>query len=118
MTIDLEVTYTQLNKAMSVNFVGLTAGCIFFIPFAEKYGRRPVYIVSTALMLTTSFWTSRINSLTELYVTNLLQGLAGSTNESIAEITVSYIFGLIVKCPVLLMLYRLPTCSSCIIGEV
>ncbi|KAJ6156895.1 hypothetical protein N7497_005780 [Penicillium chrysogenum] len=92
MTIDLEVTYTQLNKAMSVNFVGLTAGCIFFIPFAKKYGRRPVYIVSTALMLTTSFWTSRINSLTELYVTNLLQGLAGSTNESIAEITISDLF--------------------------
>ncbi|CAG7993333.1 unnamed protein product [Penicillium nalgiovense] len=87
MTIDLEVTYTQLNKAMSVNFVGLTTGCILFIPFAKKYGRRPVYIVSTALMLTTSFWTSRINSLTELYVTNLLQGLAGATNESIAEIT-------------------------------
>ncbi|KAJ5285659.1 hypothetical protein N7524_000965 [Penicillium chrysogenum] len=63
MTIDLEVTYTQLNKAMSVNFVGLTAGCIFFIPFAKK-----------------------------LYVTNLLQGLAGSTNESIAEITISDLF--------------------------
>ncbi|KAJ6190629.1 hypothetical protein N7519_000650 [Penicillium mononematosum] len=92
ITIDLKVTYTQLNKAMSVNFVGLTAGCIFFIPFAKKYGRRPVYIVSTALMLTTSFWTSRINSLTELYVTNLLQGLAGATNESIAEITIADLF--------------------------
>ncbi|KAI2708476.1 hypothetical protein CBS147332_6537 [Penicillium roqueforti] len=92
MTVDLEVTYTELNKAMSVNFVGLTTGCIFFIPFAKKYGRRPVYIVSTALMLTTSFWTSKMNSLTELYLTNLLQGLAGATNESIAEITIADLF--------------------------
>ncbi|KAJ5791643.1 uncharacterized protein N7518_008654 [Penicillium psychrosexuale] len=92
MTVDLEVTYTELNKAMSVNFVGLTTGCIFFIPFAKKYGRRPVYIVSTALMLTTSFWTSKMNSLTELYLTSLLQGLAGATNESIAEITIADLF--------------------------
>lgn len=89
MTVDLGVTYDQLNRAMSINFVGLATGCIFFIPFAKKYGRRPVYIVSTALMLATAFWTSRIHSLTELYICNLLQGLAGATNESIAEITVS-----------------------------
>ncbi|KAJ5308924.1 hypothetical protein N7508_004303 [Penicillium antarcticum] len=92
MTVDLQVTYTELNRAMSVNFVGLATGCIFFIPFARKYGRRPVYIVSTAFMLITSFWTSRMHSITELYVTNLLQGLAGATNESIAEITIADLF--------------------------
>jgi len=88
MIVDLDVTYTQLNRATSINFVGLATGCIFFIPFAKKYGRRPVYIVSMALMLATSFWASRMHSLTELYIANLLQGLAGATNESIAEITV------------------------------
>ncbi|KAJ5498090.1 Major facilitator superfamily domain general substrate transporter [Penicillium expansum] len=98
MATDMKVTYAELNNAMSVNFVGLATGCIFFIPFAKKYGRRPVYIVSTAVMLATSFWSSKMNSLTELYVTNLLQGLAGATNESIAEITVSYIFGPIIRC--------------------
>ncbi|KAJ5338232.1 hypothetical protein N7452_004960 [Penicillium brevicompactum] len=92
MTIDLEVSYTELNRAMSVNFVGLATGCIFFIPFAKKYGRRPVYIISTALMLATTFWTARMHSLTELYITNLLQGLAGATNESIAEITIADLF--------------------------
>ncbi|KAG0153171.1 hypothetical protein PDIDSM_5021 [Penicillium digitatum] len=69
MTTDMEVTYAQLNYAMSVNFVGLATGCLLFIPFAKKYGRRPVYIVSTALMLATSFWASRMNSLTELLST-------------------------------------------------
>ncbi|KAJ5996297.1 hypothetical protein N7522_007957 [Penicillium canescens] len=92
MVVDLEVTYTELNRAISVNFVGLATGCIFFIPFAKKYGRRPVYIVSTGLMLATSFWASKMHSLTELYLMNLLQGLAGATNESIAEITISDLF--------------------------
>jgi len=88
MIVDLHVTYTQLNRSMSVNFVGLAMGCVLFIPLAKKYGRRPVYIISTALMLVTSFWTSRIESVAELYACNLLQGLAGATNEAIAEITV------------------------------
>ncbi|CAI7613110.1 unnamed protein product [Penicillium palitans] len=87
MSVDMEVTYDELNNAVSVNFVGLATGCIVFIPFAKKYGRRPVYIVSTALILATAFWASKMTSLTELYATNLLQGLAGATNESIAGIT-------------------------------
>ncbi|CAG8385131.1 unnamed protein product [Penicillium salamii] len=87
MIPDMGASYTQLNQAMSINFVGLATGCIFFIPFAKKYGRRPIYIISAALMLATTFWMTRMHSLTELYLTNLLQGLAGATNESIAEIT-------------------------------
>ncbi|KAJ5128807.1 hypothetical protein N7448_002520 [Penicillium atrosanguineum] len=92
MIVDLHVNYSQLTQSMSVNYVGLAMGCVLFIPFAKKFGRRPVYIASTALMLVTSFWTSRLTSLTELYVCNLLQGLAGATNEAIVEITISDLF--------------------------
>lgn len=116
MVVDLGVTYTELNRAMSVNFVGLATGCIFFIPFAKKYGRRPVYIVSTALMLATSFWASKMHSLTELYLMNLLQGLAGATNESIAEITVSGISLSTLLLGDRLTSHRLPTCSLSTIG--
>ncbi|KAL4892733.1 synaptic vesicle transporter [Aspergillus ambiguus] len=92
MVVDLHVTYPQLNQAMSVNFVGLAMGCVFFIPLAKKFGRRPIYLVSLALMLVTSFWTSELESLSELYITNLLQGLAGATNEALVQITVADLF--------------------------
>ncbi|KAJ5675541.1 hypothetical protein N7462_008438 [Penicillium macrosclerotiorum] len=92
MVVDLDVSYSELNQAMSVNYVGLAMGCVFFIPLAKKFGRRPIYIASTALMLATSFWTARLDSLAELYVANLLQGLAGATNEAISEITISDLF--------------------------
>jgi MFS family permease len=88
MVFDLNVSFEELNRAMSVNFVGLALGCVFFIPLAKKFGRRPVYLVSTALMLATSIWTSELKTLTELYITNLLQGLAGATNEAIVQVTV------------------------------
>lgn len=113
MLVDLNITYTQLNQSMSVNFVGLAVGCVLYIPWAKKYGRRPVYIASTAIMLATSFWTARLETLTELYIANLLQGLAGATNETIAEITVRVL--LTVSWSLSLTLHRSPTCSSCII---
>ncbi|KAE8155086.1 major facilitator superfamily domain-containing protein [Aspergillus avenaceus] len=92
MVVDLIVTYTQLNQAMSVNFVGLATGCIIFIPLAKRFGRRPVYLVSTGLMLITSFRSAGITSLVKLYITNLLQGLAGSTDEAIVQITIADLF--------------------------
>lgn len=100
MVTDLGVTYTQLNRAISVNFVGLALGCVFFIPVAKKYGRRPIYLVSTALMLATSFWAGEIQGLGGLYATNLIQGLAGATNEAIAQITVcSHLAHALLTCP-------------------
>ncbi|KAH1621679.1 hypothetical protein KXX21_007764 [Aspergillus fumigatus] len=89
MVSDMNVTYAQLNNAMSVNFVGLSVGCIFFIPLEKKLGRRPVYLVSTAIMMAASFWSAWMKSLPELYISNLLYGLAGATNESIVQITIS-----------------------------
>lgn len=88
MVSDMNVTYAQLNSARSVNFVGLSVGCVLFIPLAKKFGRRPVYLASTAIMMAASFWSSWMKSLPELYITNLLHGLAGATNESIVQITV------------------------------
>ncbi|KAF4151313.1 hypothetical protein CNMCM6936_007647 [Aspergillus lentulus] len=92
MASDMNVTYAQLNNAMSVNFVGLSVGCVLFIPLAKKFGRRPVYLVSTAIMMVASFRSAWMKSLPELYITNLLHGLAGATNESIVQITVADLF--------------------------
>lgn len=88
MIPDLEVDYKQLNNALAVNYTGTACGCLLFIPFSIKYGRRPVYLISIAVMTALAFWTSRITSVTELYITNLLCGLSGSTNETLVQMTV------------------------------
>ncbi|KAJ5376806.1 MFS general substrate transporter [Penicillium cosmopolitanum] len=92
MIVDLQVEYEQLNQSMSVNFVGLAVGCVIFIPVAKKFGRRPVYIVSASVLLATSFWMSKLETITELYICNLLQGLGGAVNETIAMITIADLF--------------------------
>lgn len=89
MIPDLQVGYAQLNNALAINYAGTATGCIFFIPFAIKYGRRPVYLVSTCLMAGVAFWSAKMQSVPELYITSLLCGLGGSTNEAIVQMTVS-----------------------------
>lgn len=88
MTVELDMTYDELNAGVSFNVVGLALGCLCIIPFTKKYGRRSTYILSTAVMAATSWWSSRLRTVPEMYFTNLLYGLAGSTNETIAEMTV------------------------------
>lgn len=88
MVEDLHLSFALLNRTMSVNYVGLAMGCWLFIPVAKKFGRRPVYIASMALMTATIFWSAKIQTLSELYATNPLSGLAGATNEAIVQITV------------------------------
>lgn len=89
---DLGATFQQLNNAQSINSAGLTVGCIFFIPFAIKYGRRPIYIISTAIMFIMAIWSARMTTIWELYVTNMFFGFAGATNEAIVGLTVADLF--------------------------
>ena len=83
------LTISQLNAGSSAQLAGLSVGCLLFIPFTVKYGRRPTYIISTAVMAAVTWWTSQMKSFPELVVTNLISGLAGAINETAVEMTVS-----------------------------
>lgn len=89
MTTDLNVSINQLSNAQSAQLAGLAMGCIFFIPFTVKYGRRSTYILSTALMAGVSWWTSRMTGYGELIATAVITGLSGAVNETSVQMTVS-----------------------------
>lgn len=88
MTVDLSVTIEQLTHGQSAQLAGLAVGCIFFIPFTVKYGRRSTYLASTAVLAGMSWWMSRMGSYAELIVTAFLSGLAGAINETAVQMTV------------------------------
>ncbi|RSL97612.1 hypothetical protein CEP52_010797 [Fusarium oligoseptatum] len=85
-------TYGQLNAASAVNYVGTAVGCILFIPPAVKYGRRSMYILSTSIILAMAVWSACLSSLPELFVSQVLFGLANATNETIVEMTVADLY--------------------------
>ncbi|KAK2066714.1 hypothetical protein P8C59_000505 [Phyllachora maydis] len=92
MSVDLGLSFQQLNRTQSAMLAGLAFGCIFFIPFAKKYGRRPAYVISVAVLAAVTWWATRVQSLWELYVTNLLFGLAGAMNETLVQMTIADLF--------------------------
>ncbi|KAG4281738.1 hypothetical protein FPRO06_10642 [Fusarium proliferatum] len=85
-------SYGQLNNANALNYVGTTVGCILFIPPAVKYGRRSMYLLTTAIIFAMAIWSARMKTLTELYISQLIFGLASATNESIAEMTIADLY--------------------------
>ncbi|KAH7133684.1 major facilitator superfamily domain-containing protein [Dactylonectria macrodidyma] len=92
MVVDMGVSYAQLGNAQSAQLAGLAMGCVFFIPFTIKYGRRSTYIISTALMAAVSWWTSRMDSYAELIATAVITGLSGAVNETAVQMTIADLF--------------------------
>ncbi|EFY96881.2 major facilitator superfamily transporter [Metarhizium robertsii ARSEF 23] len=89
---ELHVTTGQLLTAKAILLSGEAVTCIIFIPLAKKYGRRSLYIVSTAVFTAAVWWTAYMQTATELYLTNLLKGLAGAINETAVQMSIRDMF--------------------------
>ena len=117
---DLHTTYQHLSNSQAIGLTGTATGCVFFIPLALRYGRRPIYIVSLTVMAAMCLWQALMTSVKELYAISLITGLAGATNETIVQMTVCLLYFTSSSCHVLIspnVPSRSPTSSSFINAE-
>jgi MFS family permease len=84
----LGISYPDLNNTYAANCVGLAFGCVFFIPLALKYGRRPIYLASTLALFLSAIWLALLSTYSQLLAVNILNGLAGATSETLIQMTV------------------------------
>ncbi|KAF1732503.1 putative MFS-type transporter [Beauveria bassiana] len=92
MRKEMHITTTQFLTAKAILASGEAITCAIFIPFAKKYGRRLLYIVSTAVFTAAVWWSAYMKSATELYLTNFLKGLAGAINETAVQMSIYDMF--------------------------
>lgn len=92
MNAEVGVSWENLNNSFALNLAGLAVGCIFFIPFAIKYGRRPIYILSTTVQFATAIWNAKVNSTGELLAVNAVSGVAGAVSEALVQMTIVDVF--------------------------
>ncbi|PLN81755.1 MFS general substrate transporter [Aspergillus taichungensis] len=92
MQSELGFTIDQLNAGAAVNYGGLAIGCIFFVPLVHKYGRRPVYIASTALQFASCIWQARTTTVGDLIGCNLVSGVGSAISEIIVQITIADLY--------------------------
>jgi MFS family permease len=82
----------MLSNSFAANLAGLAVGCIFLIPLAAMYGRRPVYLISTLVQMGTAIWQARMKTTADLIASNVVGGFAGAVSESIVQMTISDLF--------------------------
>ncbi|GAT19899.1 sugar transporter [Aspergillus luchuensis] len=85
METELGFTVDQLNAGTATNYGGLAVGCFFLLPLARKYGRRPIYIFSSALQLAASVWNAKTYTFGDYIGGMLISGLGGAISEIISE---------------------------------
>lgn len=65
---------------------------MIFIPFALKFGRRPIYLVSILVSFAAAVWSGKIMTAGDILGASAVGGLAGSIAETICQMTIADIF--------------------------
>jgi len=89
---ELGFSYTLLNDAFAAGNGALCIGGFILVPFALKFGRRPVYIFSTAVQCGMSVWYARMQNVADLMLINLLSCTVGALAEVMVQMTVADMF--------------------------
>ncbi|EXJ81171.1 hypothetical protein A1O3_07461 [Capronia epimyces CBS 606.96] len=92
MNLDLGFSYEILNDSYAAGCGALCVGGVLFLPFALKYGRRPVYILSLLIQAGVSIWSAKQQNVADLVLVNTLCCLVGALAEVMAQMTVVDIF--------------------------
>ena len=92
MMQQLHFTIDQLNQGSAMVSVGLSVGCVFFVPYVHKYGRRPLYLMSSALQLGSVIWQAKTHTYGDLMGACTLSGFGGAVSEAIVQITIADVF--------------------------
>jgi MFS family permease len=85
------MSYAILNDGYATNMATLSVGCIVFVPIALRIGRRPVYIVTSLIMLGAAIWQAKMYTVGDMIGANAISGLAGAVNEAIFQVTVCFV---------------------------
>ncbi|KAJ5215812.1 major facilitator superfamily domain-containing protein [Penicillium cinerascens] len=92
MNRQLGFSYEILNDSYAIGCGTLALGGLLLIPFALKYGRRPVYLMSTAIQLGMSVWTARMQTVADLLLINAFSNLVAALAETMVQMTIADVY--------------------------
>ncbi|OJJ94770.1 hypothetical protein ASPACDRAFT_1883858 [Aspergillus aculeatus ATCC 16872] len=81
-----------MNDSYAAGCAGLAVGSLVLIPFALKFGRRPLYLFSTVVQFGICIWSARIQTVGDLMAVNVIQCFFASLAETIVQMTIADLF--------------------------
>ncbi|KAJ5105001.1 hypothetical protein NUU61_002348 [Penicillium alfredii] len=88
----LGFSFELLNDSYAAGCGSLCVGAIILVPFALKFGRRPIYVFSTAIQCGISVWTAKMETVADLMLVNILSCIVGALAEVLVQMTVADVF--------------------------
>ncbi|CAG7934285.1 unnamed protein product [Penicillium olsonii] len=92
LNLELGFSYGLLTDSYAAGCGSLCIGGLFLVPFALKYGRRPIYVFSTAIQCGISVWSAKMQTVTDLMLVNVLSCIVGALAEVLVQMTVADIY--------------------------
>lgn len=89
MMQELGFSIGLVNNGYATGSGALAVGAIMFIPFALKYGRRPMYLFSLVGQIAAMIWSAEMMTAGDWIGTNLCNCLLGALAEVIVQMTVA-----------------------------
>lgn len=90
--IDLAMDTSQLAVSTAFRYIGMALTAALFIPFAYRYGRRPVYLLSLLIQLAATIWMGLVRRPWEYRAANLLTGAGAVVAQALMPMTVTDLF--------------------------
>ncbi|KPI45398.1 putative MFS-type transporter [Cyphellophora attinorum] len=92
MTDELGISFEDLNYGYATGYAALTVFALVFVPLSIMYGRRPVYLATSMIMLAASIWMGKTRTTLDVIGSGFLVGIAGSVNEALFNVTICDLF--------------------------
>lgn len=89
---DLEINLDQASYLITLNVLLLGLGNLFWIPLAQKIGKRPVMIMCTLVFFVSSIWSAVAKSYGSLLAARCIQGFGASSSEALGPAIVADLF--------------------------
>jgi len=89
---ELNFSSETLTNTFAVGCATLAVGAPMLIPFALKYGSRPVYVLSSVAQLAVSIWAARTQTVGDWWGVNAVQCWLGALCEVLVQMTVADLF--------------------------
>ncbi|CAI6097655.1 unnamed protein product [Clonostachys chloroleuca] len=86
------LTLDDLNSGTGYMFLSLGWGCLIWQPIAQKFGKRPVYLLSLLGTMAIMIWAPHATTNGQWIANKVVQGLFGAPIESLCEISVADVY--------------------------
>ncbi|KAE8396179.1 major facilitator superfamily domain-containing protein [Aspergillus alliaceus] len=92
LNVELGFSFELLNDSYAAGCGSLCVGGVILIPFALKYGRRPVYVLSTIAQIGFSVWFAKTQTVADLMLTSILSNAVGALAEVLVQMTIADVY--------------------------